>query len=381
MASNPAEFYIKIIQVCIILIILLYFIYRRIKDRIRGFNWFIFLFSAAILQSIIEISIFFPTKNGAISSNSAVQEIHIIPYAIGLFGLYLYTELIMYEKPRVVLFGFITALLGSYLATYFVELGFNLEPNVLPEYRIYRILFNIFQSIVLFNALQMFIKDAKNVEFKKLRKISMYLAVAIGIAFVASIIKIFEQWIQLVIPGFEIYGAIPFGIMFAILAIEFIANPFYVYLLPIKIHKVIVINNYGLLLYAVRIGKESPKIFEDTLFSGTVSALKSLLTETTGSESELRKICFRDKTMIIVENESKKVATIILGDTDSFMLQVAAKHFTEAFYRKYQKYIERFDGSVDIFEGTTDIVRRVFPFVPPDEIVSEDIGQQEQNAS
>ncbi|MHA1854179.1 MAG: hypothetical protein ACTSUF_11835 [Candidatus Heimdallarchaeaceae archaeon] len=380
MASTWTEFYIKIAQMIIILSILGYFTYRRIKDKIMGFNWFIFLFSMAALQSVVEITLFFPTRAGKIDTNSAIQEIHIIPYAIGLFGLFLYTELIMYEKPRMAFFGFVTALLGAYITVFFVELGFNLEPQILPEYRIYRVLFNVFQSIVLFNTFIMFVKDARYVEFKKLKRISLYIAIAFGIAFVSSIIKIFEQWIQLLIPGFEIYGAIPFGIMFGILALEFIANPFYVYLLPTKIHKVIVINNFGILLYAVRIGKEAPEIFEDTLFSGTVSALKSLLAETTGAESDLRKICFRDKTMIIVENSNRKVSTIILGDSDSHMLQVAARHFTEEFYRHYHKHIDKFDGSVSIFDATTDIVRRVFPFVPPEEIVEEDITKQGTDA-
>ncbi|MHA1686139.1 MAG: hypothetical protein ACTSYD_06970, partial [Candidatus Heimdallarchaeaceae archaeon] len=120
MASTWTEFYIKIAQMIIILSILGYFTYRRIKDKIMGFNWFIFLFSMAALQSVVEITLFFPTRAGKIDTNSAIQEIHIIPYAIGLFGLFLYTELIMYEKPRMAFFGFVTALLGAYITVFFV---------------------------------------------------------------------------------------------------------------------------------------------------------------------------------------------------------------------------------------------------------------------
>ena len=73
--------------------------------------------------------------------------------------------------------------------------------------------------------------------------------------------------------------------------------------------------------------------------------------------------------MIIAQNKEKKVSTIILGDSDSFILNTAAHHFTDAFCEKFAKHIEKFDGTVDIFEEATSIVKRIFPFVPPEEII------------
>ncbi|MHA1865226.1 MAG: hypothetical protein ACTSVB_10430 [Candidatus Heimdallarchaeaceae archaeon] len=365
MVSSELELYIKIAQITVISFILAYFIYRRIKDKITGFNWFIFLFISALTQGIVEMILYGLTKNGIISENSTLQEIHIIPYAVGLFILFLYCELIMRERPNEILLSFMTLLLGAYLATFSLELAFNLNSDILPKYRLNRLIFNIFQFFVLLEATLMFAIDAKRVEYKKLRRISLVLAVAIGISAVFAFFKILEYW---VIP-FSFYGAIPYGILFGVLALEFIANPFFVYLLPSRINKVVVIDESGVLLFAVRVGKEEPNIVEDTLLSGTLSAMKSVIKETTGTQTELQKIEFRDKYMIVAENEEKTISTIIICDRNSFMLQTAAKQFINAFTKEFKEHLEKFDGSIGKFGTATHLVRRIFPFVPPKEIV------------
>ena len=63
MVSSQAELYIKIVQLSIIFIITSYFVFRRVKDKIIGFNWFIFIFGMAIVQSIIELALYCPMKN------------------------------------------------------------------------------------------------------------------------------------------------------------------------------------------------------------------------------------------------------------------------------------------------------------------------------
>ncbi len=207
MAFNLLEFWIKIGQIVIILIILGYFLYRRFHDKIRGFDWFIGLFSFAIVQSLIEIAIYFPTEYGSLDSNSAIQEIHIIPYAIGLFILFLYTELIKNSRPNTWHLSIMSLLLGGYLAIYFIELGFDLELDFLPEYRIYRVIFNIFQAFVLGEAFYVYIQDTIRAEYKKLKRVSFIIATATGIGFIAAFLKIFERWTQ---NFFQVYGAIPF---------------------------------------------------------------------------------------------------------------------------------------------------------------------------
>lgn len=374
MVSSQAELYIKIVQLAIILIIASYFVFRRVKDKIIGFNWFIFIFGMAIVQCVIELALYLPMKNNpeAFENISSIQEIHIIPYAAGLFGLFLYCELIRNSKPNTIFLGVATALLGGYIAIYFIELGFNLQRTYPPEYRVSRLIFSIFQALVLAEALYTFIQDAIKVEHKKLRNISIFISVAFSITFLSALYKIVEQATYLITktdPAFQIYGAIPFSLTFGIMAVVFIFNPFYVYLLPTVLNKVIVINDAGILFYAVNIGKDCPDECEDELFSGIVAALKSFLEDTTGSTSDLRKISFRDKKMIIAQNKEKRVSTIILGDSDSFILNTAAHHFTNAFCEKFAKHIEKFDGTVDIFEDATSIVKRIFPFVPPEEII------------
>ncbi|MCG3223745.1 MAG: hypothetical protein H7647_04715 [Candidatus Heimdallarchaeota archaeon] len=371
MASNPWEFWIKIGQIVIILIILGYFLYRRFHDKIRGFDWFIGLFSFAIVQSLIEIAIYFPTEYGSLDSNSAIQEIHIIPYAIGLFILFLYTELIQNSRPNNWHLGFISLLLGGYLAVYFIELGFNLELDFLPEYRIYRVIFNVLQAFVLAQAFFVFLMDSIKVEYKRLKRVSIVIASTMGVALLFSVAKIFERWTIQIDPSLQFYGAIPLGILFGVTAIAFIANPFYVYLIPTKFNKLIVLNESGILLYSVRIERGEPKIIEDTLLTGTVSALRTILAETTGARTDLRKISFKDKKMIVVEDLKKKVSTIVISDSDSYILQLAVKHFNKDFCKQFAVTLENFDGAISSFSEATSIVRRVFPFVPPEEIIVE----------
>ncbi len=371
MASNPWEFWIKIGQIVIILIILGYFLYRRFHDKIRGFDWFIGLFSFAIVQSLIEIAIYFPTEYGSLDSNSAIQEIHIIPYAIGLFILFLYTELIQNSRPNNWHLGFISLLLGGYLAVYFIELGFNLELDFLPEYRIYRVIFNVLQAFVLAQAFFVFLMDSIKVEYKRLKRVSIVIASTMGVALLFSVAKIFERWTIQIDPSLQFYGAIPLGILFGVTAIAFIANPFYVYLIPTKFNKLMVLNESGILLYSVRIERGEPKIIEDTLLTGTVSALRTILAETTGARTDLRKISFKDKKMIVVEDLKKKVSTIVISDSDSYILQLAVKHFNKDFCKQFAVTLENFDGAISSFSEATSIVRRVFPFVPPEEIIVE----------
>ena len=371
MAADINELYIKIAQLVIILIILAYFLYRRIKDRISGFTWFITLFSFIVLQSLIEIAIFFPTQNGKIDSTSSIQEIHMLPSGIALFGLFLYMEFIRSEKPSTILLALASVLLGGYIAVYFLELSLGLESSIPAEYRSSRILLNILQAFVLAEAVYIFVQDVRKVEYRKLRRISLAMAIAFGIGFFFATLKIFERWTIQINENLQFYGAIPFSITFGILAIAFIANPFYVYLLPTKINKILVFNDAGLLLYSVRIGKDEPELSRDTLFSGIITALKSLIAETTGARTDLRKVSFRDKKLLIVENKERNLTTLIVCDTDSFILQTAAKHFTERFYFRYKPSIDDFDGAVTVFNDASDLVKRVFPFVPPEEIIHD----------
>ena len=161
---------------------------------------------------------------------------------------------IRHEKPNTFLLATASTLLGSYIIILILELVFRLEYGVIdPEYRISRIIFNIFEAFVLGEAFYVYIMDTIKVEYKKLKRVSLIIAIATGIGFLAAFLKIFERWT--VRGGFFIYGAIPFSITFGILAIAFLLNPFYVYLLPAKINKILIFNSSGLLLYSVSIGR------------------------------------------------------------------------------------------------------------------------------
>lgn len=379
MASSLAELYIKIIQMVILGLILGYFLYRRYRDRITGFTWFIWLFGLVILQGVFEIIIFILWYNfgileyikGSEFNASSIFEVHMIPSAIALFVLFLYLEFMRHEKPNTFLLAMASTLLGSYIIVLILELVFQIELGVIdPEYRVSRIIFNILQAFVLGEAFYVYVQDTIKAEYKKLRRVSLIIAIATGIGFVAAFLKIFERWTVEV--GFFVYGAIPFSVTFGILALAFIFNPFYVYLLPAKINKILIFNDAGLLLYSVSIGREEGTInHQDILVTGTITALKSLISETTGAKTDLRKVSFRDKKMIIVENEDRSIATLIISDSDAWILQTAAKHFTENFCEMFQESLSKFDGNVAQFNKASDIVRQVFPFVPPEEIVHD----------
>ncbi len=376
MASSPGELWIKLAQMGIISLILGYFMYRRYRDKITGFTWFIWLFGLVILQGIFEIIIFILwyvygyLDYTDIVNASSLFEIHMIPSAIALFVLFLYLEFMRHEKPNTFMLATASTLLGSYLIVLILELVFKLEYGLInPEYRVSRIILNIFQAFVLGEAFYVYIQDTIRAEYKKLKRISFIIATATGIGFIAAFLKIFERWTQ---NFFQVYGAIPFSLTFGILALAFIFNPFYVNLLPAKINKILIFNDAGLLLYSVSIGtKESERAYQDILVTGTITALKLLISETTGAKTDLRKVSFRDKKLIVVENKERNITTLIIGDSDAWILQTAAKHFTENFCEMFKSAISKFDGNVAQFEKANDIVRQVFPFVPPEEIVRD----------
>jgi len=156
----------------------------------------------------------------------SVFEIHMIPSAIALFVLFLYLEFMRHEKPNTMLLAISSTLLGSYIIVLILELVFKLELGVIdPEYRVSRIILNIFQAFVLGEAFYVYIKDTIKAEYKKLKRVSFIIATATGIGFVSAFLKIFERWT--VDHGFWIYGAIPFSVTFGILALAFIFNPEY----------------------------------------------------------------------------------------------------------------------------------------------------------
>ncbi|MHA1668244.1 MAG: hypothetical protein ACTSUR_06255 [Candidatus Heimdallarchaeaceae archaeon] len=368
MVSNLSELIIKLVQVAIITVILIYFLFRRYKDKITGFSWFIYIFGLILFQSIIELIFYSLTLKGLMESGSSIQEAHMIPAGIALFLLFLYFEYIRHEKPNSIFLGIASLLLGSYIIIFILEVTLGLDQGVPAEYRISRVFYNVLQALVLADVFYVFLKDFIIVRYKKLKQISLILSVATGIAFLAAVFKIFERLTR---DTFTIYGAIPFSITFGILAITFIANPFYVYLLPTNINKILIFNDAGILLYSVRIGELEKEKSEDILFSGIVTALKSLIAETTGTRAELKKVSFRDKNMLIVENEQRNITTLIVSDSDSFILQTAAKQFTEHFCARFKHVLERFDGTISIFDEASDLVKRIFPFVPPEEISKE----------
>jgi len=303
MVSNLSELIIKLVQVAIITVILIYFLFRRYKDKITGFSWFIYIFGLILFQSIIELIFYSLTLKGFMESGSSIQEAHMIPAGIALFLLFLYFEYIRHEKPNSIFLGIASLLLGSYIIIFILEVTLGLDQSVPAEYRISRIFYNVLQALVLADVFYVFLKDFIIVRYKKLKQISLILSIATGIAFLAAVFKIFERLSR---DTFTIYGAIPFSITFGILAITFIANPFYVYLLPTNINKIL----------SVRIGELEKEKSEDILFSGIVTALKSLIAETTGTRAELKKVSFRDKNMLIVENEQRNITTLIVSDAD-----------------------------------------------------------------
>ena len=184
MASSYGELYIKIAQMVIISIILAYFLYRRYRDRITGFTWFIWLFGLVIFQGVLEIFIFILWRNGIISDYSSLQEFHMIPSGIALFVLFLYLEFMRNEKPNTFLLATASTLLGGYIIVYVLEVLYNIESTGVyaetPEYRVSRVLLNIFQAFVLGEAFYVYTKDTMRAEYKKLKRISFLIATATG---------------------------------------------------------------------------------------------------------------------------------------------------------------------------------------------------------
>ena len=317
MVANNAELFIKLVQTGILSVILSLFIYRRLKLKVVGLNWFVTIFSFAVLQSIAELVLYVLIDNDP--SLEKWGEAHFIFYSIALLALFLFTEFLEHMTPRYWLTAIVVLFWSLYIGLFFYDLAFSVEDGAY-ETHLFSIFFDLFQITIMGNALIVFHRIFRKASYKQLKRIAFLFHVAFALLFLISVLEFGEHFL-----GYNSPGALLLGLVFLMLAILFLLYPYYVYLSTSDISRLLLLNNNGLLIYSCRLGDKEPFGDFEYLIGGAITALETFLQNIFSSDKKLNAIFLEDKSLTMVEGEV--LLGIAIVDKSSFILENSMKQF------------------------------------------------------
>ncbi|MHA1912200.1 MAG: hypothetical protein ACTSYA_10940 [Candidatus Kariarchaeaceae archaeon] len=370
MVANNAELFIKLLQTSILLVILSLFIYRRLKLKIAGLNWFVTIFSFAVLQSITELFLYFLIDND--QSYEKWGETHFIFYSIALFALFFFTEFLEHMTPRYWLTSIIVLLWSLYIGLFFYDLAFSVEDGAY-ETHLFSFFFDLFQMTIMGNAFFVFNRVFRKASFKQLKRIALLFNIAFAMLFLVSIIEFGEHFL-----GYNAPGALLLGIVFLMLAILFLLYPYYVYLTTSDINRLLLLNNNGLLIYSCRLGDKEPFGNFEYLIGGAITALETFLQNIFSSHKKLNSIFLEDKSLTMIEGEA--LVGIAIVDKSSFILENSMKQFLKEVENAHP-ILKKEDAPLildnNMLSDIASTLARCFPFIQSSDIFPIDLTKVE----
>ncbi len=282
---------------------------------------------------------------------------------IGFFFLFLFLELINYDKvsvSRAVFFGgliillvymMITTLLTGQFLDYIPNFGYY--PQVTDD-----VLGMLLQGMLILGVGIEFILTA--IRVRKLAETpaeklqARYFILGALICMVGALIS---PLLAMIIDfrGFLILFE---SIGFMITGWGFVKNPDVVVMLPFKAQHLLVINRAGICLFSVTFDEKSD--IDDLLVSGMLSGVSTLMKEAFGVKSQLKEIIFGDRHILL--DLRKDIGVFLISDTSSGMLRNAIKLFTDYFESKFAQYLD--SPNIDNFNPAIDGVKKYMNFLP-----------------
>ena len=362
MVKTTAELITLSVQVGILLVICGFFLYRRIMLKIRSLEWFIWIFVLGVLQAVYEI-IFWILINNGYPQLEKYNDSHFIIYGLALLVLFIFLEVLEHDKPRFLSSTIAISLWLIFVTLYCYDSYFGVQQVERFEDHLSSYFFDVFQIVVMFQALLVFYRIYRKAKLPRLKLLSALFFFAFIILEIIAILELTEHWVD-----WEIPNAIFFTVAFLYIALIYLIFPYYVYLVPYDVYNLILINSSGLVIYSCRLGQEEPES-SALLMGGVVSGLEQFLRSFFNTQNRLKRIDMEDKTLLMESYSNLSIMAIV--QKSSYILKNAMSQLVKEVLQKFPELEQDKSQVVIDTEKTTvinQIIARVFPFIPSEDV-------------
>jgi hypothetical protein len=376
MAETLTDVYIKSIQIIITIIILSILVYRRRQHQLHALNWLIIIFSFGTLQGIVEI-ITYVIKIYWLKLDNPIyfrfNEVHLIPYGITIFFIYLLAEAMMEDRPNPWRFFIVSSLWAASMSIMFFQIFNNYSVEFSDKeapHQFFNIAFDVFQLVAMLFASYVFWQSFRHSKNKENQRATFWLFFAVFIFALVTVYELVEQIFSLT----DIYGVWLYGFSFLILAYVYLKYPYFVLGNPNRIYRIVLSTKSGLLIYSADLeGLENGS--SDELLAGGVTAISEFITETSGATGPLNFVQFSNRALIVRRIDN--IVGFIIAEKATRMLWSALRQFVQEFTSNYTSIVQEDIGSkADKFAIPETIITRCFPFVEPTTITHSRLNSE-----
>ncbi len=310
-------------------------------------------------------------ETGVATSIAVPNFIGGVAFSLLFFSLYLHYEFISRPTPHFWRFGYMCGLLGMRLVT--VSLHALLPDNVLvaafyyPSFDLIRMSAFIFALHVTWHVWRLTGDWESALEM-----------LASALVLVGGVFGIIHRPIDvgMVNPETVILG-IPLDVMLVIsylftfvgifvYLLVFIINPDYLYRLPVPLHHVIIYNEAGMALYSRSIRSKGIKTVEiaDQLFSGAISAISSLLSESAHRQISLQWINSSVQS-VVFEHHPAGISALLVCDNPTYFVRLSLRRFLNMIPTETLKNMTASAlVNASLFKADLDaLIQAAFPYV------------------
>ncbi len=366
--ENTGELIIKIVQMSIILLILLLFLYRWKKKGIRGYSLLSFALICALLQGCLETYFYFLTiYTNFDQNNNTLAKIEYIPYGLIFLFLILHFEYFTgWKYFSIIAICFIV----SFLTAMMLDFGYNLSPVVInpntpPNYmndKPFMLIFDLYQIYAVAFCFTASIYTYIKTKASTVGKNTFAFIISFFIALVVAFLEFLEH-----IFAFEIYGAIGFGISIIIILLVYLISTDFVYLTPVTVYRLIIIHSSADPIFSVR-NKLVQHKQKDFVVGGIFSAFSSFISEISGSHGKsLTNIKLEDKQLLIKNHGS--ITGLLITDKIIKVFDYSLRSFLADFCKTYSVDIVNYVGDVSVFDQALCLLQRSFPYLEKENLV------------
>ncbi len=349
-----------IISMVIIIIVCITLIHSYIKSKNSTTIFYIFFFMMLGVWAFT--TTFFPSMD-TIDSALLLQIIGIISIYFGFYSLFIFLELINYDKINVVRAVLFASVIIIFLIVIIIAPPLLIQYDYLPNFGYANktvFLITVLQGILLIGiGIEFFLtalrlKKIAETPAQKQQALWFMAGPAIGI-FGGALAPIFRLIINF--PGLLLLFA---SIGMALSGLAFIKDPNVAFFLPFRVYNLMVINTVGINIFHQKFS--GSKEVNEVLVSGMITGISSFMEEALGVKSQLRAIIFGDRYVLLDLRE--KFGAFIDSESASKTLKIALEKFADYFESKFSEYLNKSSKNVNVYKSAIAGVEKYFGFLP-----------------
>ncbi len=310
-------------------------------------------------------------ETNAFSTVTIFNAVGGLAFSLLFFCIYLHYEFASRSTPYLWRFGFMCALLGMRVMTVTVHalMPENIYVSAMyyPSFDIIRMSAFLFSLYISWKTWQLTGEWESAVE-----------TLAIVMLVLGGVLGIIHRPIDIgfLPPTTEILGipldpTLLLSYLLTVIGIftylvVFIINPDYLFRLPIPLHHVIVYNETGMAFYSRAIKSKgiSPIEITDQLFSGAITAISSLLSESAHQPVALQSISSSSQS-ILFEHHPTGISALLVCEDPSYYVKLSLRRFLQEIPNDLMNRMAEtaMVNVAEIKKMLDDLVQHSFPYV------------------